>query len=70
MMTIASPLMGKEVAKFAYLLMVSNHGRSPHCNTVLVWKMVPASARSRGYAPARSCHFAAGADLQIGAVLP
>ena len=35
MMTVRSPLMGKELAKFTYLFRVPNRVDSPHCHMVL-----------------------------------
>jgi hypothetical protein len=61
MMTVPSPLMGKELLKFA-----NAHGsesrRFSHCHTVLVEKMMRALVRSRRYTPAKTGHFAARAD--------
>ena len=65
MMTVASPLMGKELAKFAYLLMVPNRVDSPtaiRCyleNDACAREVTALGARQAGHA-----------DPQIGAVLP
>jgi hypothetical protein len=61
MMTVASPLMGKKLAKLAYLLLALNRVDSPLPNGVSV-EMMRAPARSRRYVPAKTGHFATRAD--------
>ena len=67
MMTASSPLMGEELAEFAYLLMVPKRVDSP--TGIRCWKMICAPETSRHYARAKTDHFAVRADPQIGVVL-
>ncbi len=64
MVTVSSPLMGKELAKFAYLFVVTNRRDSPTAHTALAEKMMRASAMSRRYALAKTGY----TDPKIGAV--